>query len=127
MIKICFKGNPEYSSYIIEALESLGGKNENYFGGNDDDSYYMNNDYNIIGCSYDKPVGYTEVNIETYVKLTKKRIELKEKVTALNEMKVLAGKYFPEILPLIRKELQEQYSLGIQQDIMETRFKLIGK
>lgn len=127
MIKFCFKGNHEYSSSIIEILESLGGKNENKFKCNDDFFYYMNNDNGIIDYSYNKPDGYTEVNIETYIKLTKKRIELKEKVIALNDMKVLAGKYFPEILSLIRKELQEQYSLGFQQDVMETRFKLIGK
>ena len=127
MINVCFKGSQEYSSSITDILESLGGKNEKPLKCCDADLYYMNNDNGIIDYSFKKPDGYTEVNIETYVKLTKKRIEHKEKVTALNEMKVLAGKYFPEILPLIRKELQEQYSLGIQQDVMETRFKLIGK
>lgn len=125
MINICFKGSQEYSSSIIDVLESLGGINELSLKCESD--LYYHNINGIIDWSYTKPDGYTEVNIETYVKLTKKRIELKEKVTALNDMKVLAGKYFPEILPLIRKELQEQYSLGIQQDVLEKRFKLIGK
>lgn len=126
MINICFKGSQEYSESIIEVLETLGGKNEKPLKCCDADLYYMNVD-GIITYSDYKPADFTLSNIETYVKLTKKRIELKEKVAALNDMKVLAGKYFPEILPLIRKELQEQYSLGIQQDVMETRFKLIGK
>jgi len=126
MINICFKGNQEHSLAIIEVLKTLRGKNVNSLKCDDTDLYYMNIE-GIISWSHTKPGGYTTMDIERYVKLTKKRIELKEKVTALKNMEVTANKYFPEIIPLIRKELHEQYSLGIQLDVMETRFKLIGK
>ena len=52
---------------------------------------------------------------------------ISEKILALKEMNKIAGKYFPELLGLIRKEIEIERS-NIQRDnLLKLRTKCINK
>lgn len=48
-----------------------------------------------------------------------------EKLEALKEMKRQAGKYYPELLPLIRAEIQREYDRITSENYLKARIDFL--